>query len=431
MNIESIIGIRSAIQPKQMGNKLSGVCWSDTSTTNGETVTEAVTMSKSEEGKGAIPRGRPRKQKETKGETKGETKQKKTQVVIDIPNSKNKQDVVGSYGIGKNGESVVMKMLGEAGFACVKPGYHSCDCIVEEVIAIEVKLYSGRVPRDEVDKFYRDLETNPYPIGVFLSLHSPIMSYGWCAIDMHYHQSRCTPVVFISLADYGGRDNNVERMSAVIVPIIHFLVCFARSRTLGLLRGVESDISDLTLAQMDTCCKSLSKVGGMLREAGSSFSGMVGKVAMELAGVEGNISRQMAVLRKENMGGDVKAAAVVVTGGDAKTLLSPFKQENNKVLISLLGVESKVVAKSSDNGWVREGKKLKRDNICYTFYASRVDITVLGIGHDIRLYVSEEMAASRLGRCLMNGTTLTMVVNDSTRASIEHILRLNGQGGGV
>lgn len=73
--------------------------------------------------------------------------------------------------LGQIGEKKIVESI--RGFECIKPGPHSGDLIVwrkshpEIRIMLEIKNYSHRVPREQYEKFLRDLE--PFSGGIFVS----------------------------------------------------------------------------------------------------------------------------------------------------------------------------------------------------------------------------------------------------------------------
>jgi hypothetical protein len=65
-------------------------------------------------------------------------------------------------------------------------------------ILVEVKNYTGTVPKISIDKFKRDLSTGGADGGLFISLHTPIAGHGLLKVVMESTDCKVIPAIYIA-----------------------------------------------------------------------------------------------------------------------------------------------------------------------------------------------------------------------------------------
>ena len=211
--------------------------------------------------------------------------------------------------IGLEGEHEIAKILQERYTILNTAKSGKCGDFIVTVnnirVLIEVKKYSKTVPSAEIDKFYRDIDSNSSISGaIFISMTSKVVGINK-SIDYthHYINGDNIPVLFISLVDMDPQISKTCIYSAVDIILSEI---DSKSKYINIGENIAYAVDDI-----DRNLDFLSQCRLMIHETQSMFNKQLGKLMQQVLSAEINIKNAIRVLKtkveilevKDNTGG--------------------------------------------------------------------------------------------------------------------------------
>lgn len=208
------------------------------------------------------------------------------------------QPVVASANIGLEGEQEVRNILQERYSIIDTAKSGKCGDFIITVngtrILVEVKKYSKTVPSMEIEKFYRDIDSNSSVGGaIMISLTSKIVGFNRAMEYTHqYVNGNMVPVIFLSLK---GVANQVVAKECVCSAVDILLVeSESKNKCVDIGEGIVHAVNDI-----DRNLDFLSQCRLMIHETQSMFNKQLGKLMQQVLSAEINIKNSIEVLKSK------------------------------------------------------------------------------------------------------------------------------------
>ena len=256
---------------------------------------------------------------------------------------KNEPVVMSSADIGLRGEQEVEEILQERYRILNTAKSGKCGDFVINVngvrILIEVKKYSKTVPSIEVEKFYRDIDSNSSINGaIMISLTSRIV--GISRTVEHTHQcinGDNIPVIFLSLRDI---DPVVAKTCVCSAVDILLAEIDSKNKYIDIGENIANVVDGI-----DRNLDFLSQCRLMIHETQSMFNKQLGKLMQQVLSAEINIKNSIIQLK-------AKVDIVELEKVPVKDLISELKPtldtDKYNLLLKLLDGHRIVVSKTGD-----------------------------------------------------------------------------------
>ena len=203
-----------------------------------------------------------------------------------------------SASIGMSGEATVEGWLSKKyTIANTAKSSNRGDFIVEVGgcrILVEVKKYSKTVPSSEIEKFYKDIDSNgSIDGGVFISLTSKIVGISGC-MDYSHRSIRGDniPVIFLALENMG--DSIIAEQSVYAAIDIIRTEKISKSSYIDISENISCAIHSIG-NNMDF----LSQCRLILHETQDMFNKQMGKAIQQVLSAEINIKHSIDVLKSK------------------------------------------------------------------------------------------------------------------------------------
>lgn len=240
---------------------------------------------------------------------------------------KSSKNNAASASIGIRGENEVEAILHERYTVNNTAKTGKCGDFVITVngirILIEVKKYSKTVPSIEVDKFYRDIDSNASINGaVMISLTSKIVGINRSMEYTHQHiNGSDIPVIFLSLGDI---DISVSKTSIHTSIDIILADVESRKRYIDIGDNISSVVDDI-----DKNLDFLSQCHLIVHETQCVVNKQMGKLMQHVLSAEINIKNSIKILR-------VKVDGIVMTKCSLKEAIAELKIQPDSSKYNLL-----------------------------------------------------------------------------------------------
>lgn len=220
-----------------------------------------------------------------------EKQPEKFQSILELHSMKGNQNGKATY-IGQEGEEEAFNILNEH-FENVRDMHdkpHSGDYFVDDRVLVEVKNYSNNVPKREVEKFKRDLESTGKQGGVFWSLNTPISNIGSFKQTIHIINGREVPVMYVYT-----RNKDVIRLSIELI----------RAYVMGseIIGGEENAIINSIvkerIIQLEQNLKTIITIRNTVKKMAEQFSMSTDSLLLQLATLEGTSQTNIEVIKRE------------------------------------------------------------------------------------------------------------------------------------
>jgi hypothetical protein len=209
-----------------------------------------------------------------------------------------KTEVLSSANIGLKGEQEIYQMLQER-FSIVntsKSGKRGdfIICVNNIKILIEVKKYSKTVPSQDIEKFYRDIDSNTSIGGaIMISLTSKIVGISKTMEYTHqYVNGDNVPVIFLTLKDI--YDKMVAKECVFSAVDILLAESDSKNKSIDIGEGISYAVNDI-----DKNLDFLSQCRLMIHETQSMFNKQLGKLMQQVLSAEINIKNSIKVLKSK------------------------------------------------------------------------------------------------------------------------------------
>jgi hypothetical protein len=161
-------------------------------------------------------------------------------------------------------------------------------------ILIEVKKYSKTVPSTEIEKFYRDIDSNASISGaIMISLTSKIVGINRSMEYTHHYVNGClVPIIFLSLKDIVDRTIAKECLYSAID------ILLAESNS----KNTYTDFGDNIIHAINNIDQNLdlmSQCRLMIHETQSMFNKQLGRLTHQVLSVEINIKNSIRSLKSK------------------------------------------------------------------------------------------------------------------------------------
>lgn len=211
--------------------------------------------------------------------------------------AKNEEKVleIASANIGLAGEKEVQEILQERYRLLNTAKSGKCGDFVITVngirILVEVKKYSKTVPGVEIDKFYRDIDSNASIGGaLMISLTSRIVGITKSIEYTHqYVNGNKVPVVFLSLKSIPG-----QVAKECVCSAVDMLLCEVDSKNKCI--NIDDNIVN-AVNSIDQNLDYLSQCRLMIHETQSMFNKQLGKLMQQVLSAEINIKNSVDILK--------------------------------------------------------------------------------------------------------------------------------------
>lgn len=321
-----------------------------------------------------------------------------------ITNTEKKTNVVlASANIGLAGEQEVEEILQERYRILNTAKSGKCGDFVITVngvrILIEVKKYSKTVPSLEVEKFYRDIDSNTSIGGaILISLTSKIVGISRSVEHTHqYINGNKIPVMFLSLRDI---DPSIAKTCVCSAVDILLAEADSKSKYIDIGENIVHVVNDI-----DRNLDFLSQCRLMIHETQAMFNKQLGKLMQQVLSAEINIGNSVRLL---------KSKVDVVCLDDqcsVKGVISNLKVSLNtdkyNILSKLLDGRTVAVSKSGNTIQTKD-KKL----------SVKVSKSTIKVSIAMKLTKSVEID----GQWSYNGKALTVELTEKTLQTIMALL---------
>ena len=279
-------------------------------------------------------------------------------MVLSINQEKKMVDpaVLASATIGLEGEKEVSQILQERYRVLNTAKSGKCGDFVITVndirILVEVKKYNKTVPSLEIDKFYRDIDSNASIGGaILISLTSKIVGVSRSMEHAHqYINGDTIPVVFLSLKDV---DPSIAKTCVCSAVDILLTEVDSKNKYIDIGENIVHVVNDI-----DRNLDFLSQCRLMIHETQAMFNKQLGKLMQQVLSAEINIKNSVRLL-KANV--DVIGLGESMSGCSIKDAISNLKisldTDKYNILSKLLDGKTVAVSKSG-NTIQTEDKKL-------------------------------------------------------------------------
>lgn len=269
--------------------------------------------------------------------------------------------------IGLTGENEVLEILkskyavintaksGKCGdFIISMNGFH---------VLVEVKKYSKTVPGLEIEKFYRDIDSNSSICGaIMISLTSRIVGInGNMKYSHQYINGEKIPVIFISLK---GIDLGVAKGCVCSAIDILFTEADSKNQCVDINNNISNIVRDI-----DKNLDYLSQCRLIIHETQAMFNKQLGKVMQQVLSAEININNSVKLLK----------ASVTTTQVDEKSTLSAI----NNIIASFdldpaeYNLVIKVMEKMGETVFVTKNRiKNKKKSAAIIFSKSSIQVSI-------------------------------------------------------
>jgi hypothetical protein len=212
--------------------------------------------------------------------------------------SLNKGGILSSANIGFEGEKEVEDILQERYRIINTAKSGKCgDFVITDnntKILIEVKKYNKTVPFNEIEKFYRDIDSNSSINGaIMISLTSKIVGINKIMeYTNQYVNGNIVPVIFLSLKDI----NNKQLSKECICSAVDILLTESDSKNkcIDVGEGIINAVNEI-----DNNLDFLSQCRLMIHETQSMFNKQLGKLMQQVLSAEINIKKSVKVLKSK------------------------------------------------------------------------------------------------------------------------------------
>lgn len=207
------------------------------------------------------------------------------------------EPVLASANIGLSGEQEVEEILQERYRILNTAKSGKCGDFVITVngirILIEVKKYSKTVPSLEVDKFYRDIDSNASIGGaILISLTSNIVGISRSIEHTHqYINGNKIPVMFLSLRDV---DPSIAKMCVCSIVDILLAEIDSKNKYIDIGENIVHVVNDI-----DRNLDFLSQCRLMIHETQAMFNKQLGKLMQQVLSAEINIGNSVRLLKSK------------------------------------------------------------------------------------------------------------------------------------
>lgn len=207
------------------------------------------------------------------------------------------EPIITSADIGLAGEQEVEEILQERYRILNTAKSGKCGDFVITVngvrILIEVKKYSKNVPSLEVDKFYRDIDSNASISGaVLISLTSKIVGISRSIEHTHqYINGNKIPVIFLSLKDL---DPSIAKTCVCSAVDILLAEVDSKNKYIGIGENIVHVVNDI-----DRNLDFLSQCRLMIHETQAMFNKQLGKLMQQVLSAEINIGNSIRFLKSK------------------------------------------------------------------------------------------------------------------------------------
>lgn len=170
-----------------------------------------------------------------------------TDTLVDVPTS------IHPVIQGAAGEDKVKKLLSKYCLTDTSKKSKSGDMTIETpngIIVLEIKNYTNKISEIQVNKFYRDIETNSYDAGLFISLNSTTTGYEKTVNASFYSYSgKRVPFIILNTSDPSIIDTSVELLKFILSSINQPKINI--DKLVRDVEDVQSDLSQLRRAITD------------------------------------------------------------------------------------------------------------------------------------------------------------------------------------
>lgn len=258
-----------------------------------------------------------------------------------------KDEQLASANIGLAGEQEVSDILQDRYRVLNTAKSGKCGDIVITVnsirILVEVKKYNKTVPSTEIEKFYRDIDSNSSIGGaILISLTSKIVGI---RRNMEYtHQfvnGNIVPVIFLSLNDI--TDQTVAKECIYSAVDILLADIDSKSKYTDIGEDISHAIDDI-----DRNLDFLSQCRLMIHETQGMFNKQLGKLMQQVISAEINIKNSVRVIKSKIDIVEVKPNVECSIKDIISDLKIDLDTDNYNMLLKILDGRHIVVSKSGD-----------------------------------------------------------------------------------
>jgi hypothetical protein len=313
--------------------------------------------------------------------------------------------VLASAHIGLAGEQEIQQILQEQYIILNTAKSGKCGDFVITVngtrILVEVKKYSKTVPSLEIEKFYRDIDSNSsIKGGIMISLTSKIVGINRVMEYTHqYVNGDNIPIIFLSLKDI--TDQLVAKTCVCSAVDILLTESNSRNKCIDIGENISHAVNDI-----DRNLDFLSQCRLMIHETQSMFNKQLGKLMQQVLSAEINIKNSIKVLRS-----NVEVICMEDSNCSVKDILSNLKigldTDKYNMLLKLLDGYAIAISKTGDVIQIKDKEisiKVKKSTI-------KVSIT---------MELTGSIAID--GMWSYNGKVLTIMLTEKTLHTIMKII---------
>jgi hypothetical protein len=315
------------------------------------------------------------------------------------------ETVLASANIGLVGEQEVQQILQERYRILNTAKSGKCGDFVITVngtrILVEVKKYSKTVPSLEIEKFYRDIDSNSSIGGaIMISLTSKIVGFNRSMEYTHqYVNGNTVPVIFLSMREIG--DPSVAK--ECICSAVDILLAEVESKNKYV--NIEESIV-CAVNEIDQNLDFLSQCRLMIHETQAMFNKQLGKLMQQVLSAEINIKNSIKTLKSK-----VDVVGLEETKCSIADTLSNLKVnlDTDKYNMMLKLLDGRTVAVSKTKDIIQTGDK-----------KMTVKVTASTIKVSIVMTMSGSIEID--GDWTYNGKILTIELTEKTLQTIINLL---------
>ena len=214
-------------------------------------------------------------------------------------------------------------------------------------ILIEVKKYSGTVPSKEIDKFYRDIESNgSINASIFISLTSKIVGINRCIYYTHqYVNGEELPIIFVTLQSL-----DITNSKLILSTVVDILLVEIESKRKSINVGQKICSA---INQLDTNMDFLSNCRLTIHETQTTMNKSFGKIIQQILSAELSIKHAIKEIKYELEEEEIERCNIK----DVIDAL-PFTIENSKIILIETILDNKPIVNLKKNNIIQTTDKL-------------------------------------------------------------------------
>jgi hypothetical protein len=201
-----------------------------------------------------------------------------------------KKKTIQSSILGQQGENYAYNILSEnfENVIDIHNKGHSGDYIINDKILIEIKNYATNVPKKEIEKFKKDLESTKKEAGVFWSLKSAISNIGNFKIIDHTINGKTIPIIYINT----DQDN-------IIILAIKLLIYKIEINRMMPDANINIGIIIDRINELEQNLNLLITMRNAVKKMSENTRNSIDEILMQITTLEGTTKTNIEIIKKE------------------------------------------------------------------------------------------------------------------------------------